>query len=64
MTRHPETIKGCFITGTLPHTKEGPKPIEDIRVGDYVLSAPKNGEGEKPASAWSIPRSTTTRESG
>ncbi|MCL2076004.1 MAG: Hint domain-containing protein [Betaproteobacteria bacterium] len=36
----------CFIAGTLVHTKEGLRPIEQIRVGDYVLSKPENGEGE------------------
>jgi hypothetical protein len=26
----------CFVAGTLIHTVDGPKPIEDIRVGDKV----------------------------
>ena len=30
----------CFVAGTLVHTKEGLKPIEEIRVGDWVLSYP------------------------
>ena len=30
----------CFVAGTLVHTKEGKKPIEEIRVGDWVLSYP------------------------
>jgi len=34
---------GCFIAGTLVHTREGLKPIEQIKVGDYVLSKPENG---------------------
>ncbi|MDR2637713.1 MAG: hypothetical protein LBB55_05185 [Zoogloeaceae bacterium] len=37
---------GCFVAGTLVHTREGLKPIEEIKVGDYVLSKPENGEGE------------------
>ena len=32
-----------FVAGTLVHTKEGLRPIEEINVGDYVLSKPENG---------------------
>ena len=35
-----------FIKGTRAHTKDGLKPIEEIKVGDYVLSKPESGEGE------------------
>lgn len=27
----------CFVAGTLVHTKEGLKPIEQIQVGDWAL---------------------------
>lgn len=32
----------CFTAGTLVHTKEGLKSIEDICIGDWVLSYPEN----------------------
>ncbi len=38
---------GCFVAGTLVHTQEGLCPIEQIKVGDYVLSKPESGEGEQ-----------------
>lgn len=37
-------VVGCFIAGTLVHTKDGLKPIEEIKVGDWVLSRPENPE--------------------
>lgn len=36
-----------FVAGTLVHTKEGLVPIEKLKVGDWVLSKPENGEGER-----------------
>ena len=36
---------GCFARGTPVHTRDGLKPIEDIHVGDYVLSSPEDGSG-------------------
>jgi hypothetical protein len=36
---------GCFVAGTLVHTKEGLRPIEEIKVGDWVLSKPEDGSG-------------------
>lgn len=33
----------CFAAGTMVHTKDGLKPIEQIQVGDWVLSKPENG---------------------
>lgn len=41
-----QTPYACFIAGTLVHTKEGLVPIEKLKVGDWVLSKPENGEGE------------------
>ena len=38
----------CFVAGTLVHTKEGLVPIEQLKIGDWVLSKPENGEGETP----------------
>ena len=37
---------GGFVAGTLVHTREGLQPIEQIKVGDYVLSKPESGAGE------------------
>lgn len=37
---------GCFVAGTLVHTRDGLRPIEQIQVGDYVLSKPEDGNGE------------------
>ena len=34
-----------FAAGTLVHTKEGLVPIEQIKVGDWVLSLHESGEG-------------------
>ncbi len=34
-------VNGCFIAGTLVHTKTGLVPIEEIKVGDWVLSPPE-----------------------
>jgi hypothetical protein len=35
-----------FVAGTLVHTEDGLKPIEQIKVGDRVLSRHESGEGE------------------
>lgn len=37
---------GCFVAGTVVHTRDGLRPIEQIQVGDYVLSRPESGNGE------------------
>lgn len=36
----------CFLAGTLIHTEQGLVPIEQIKVGDRVLSKDESGEGE------------------
>jgi hypothetical protein len=48
-TLGPRTITeagACFAAGTLVHTKDGLKPIEQIQVGDWVLSQPEE-KGEQ-----------------
>ena len=35
-----------FVTGTLVHTDKGLVPIEQLKVGDLVLSKHESGEGE------------------
>jgi hypothetical protein len=40
---------GCFVAGTLVHTKDGLKPIERVKVGDWVLSRPEGpAQGTEP----------------
>lgn len=36
-----------FVAGTLVHTNKGLVPIEQIQVGDMVLSKPEDGKGEQ-----------------
>ncbi|HNE92343.1 MAG TPA: Hint domain-containing protein, partial [Agitococcus sp.] len=40
------TISG-FVAGTLVHTDKGLVPIEQLQVGDMVLSKHESGQGEK-----------------
>lgn len=50
-TRYPEQVGGCFIAGTLVHTDKGLVPIEQIKVGDMVLSQPEQG-GRRRTGRW------------
>lgn len=36
----------CFMKGTLVETEEGWTPIDELKVGDLVMSRPENGIGE------------------
>ena len=38
----------CFVAGTLVHTDKGLVPIEQIKVGDLVLSRPEDGGDSFP----------------
>jgi intein/homing endonuclease len=42
----PECSQFCFAAGTLIHTERGLVPIEQIQIGDMVLSKHESGEGE------------------
>lgn len=46
MPYYPERVGPCFIAGTPVHTDRGLVPIEEIKVGDLVLSQPEEG-GER-----------------
>ena len=37
----------CFVAGTLVHTDKGLVPIEQLKVGDLVLSMPEDGSTEE-----------------
>jgi hypothetical protein len=39
------SMSGGFVKGKLVHTREGLKPIEEIKAGDHVLSSPDDGSG-------------------
>lgn len=50
---------GCFIAGTLVTTKSGFKPIEEIKIDDYVLSRNKEtGEDSYKKVTDTLVRST------
>jgi ribosomal protein L9 len=41
-------VEGCFAAGTPIRTPNGATPIEDLRVGDWVLSVPDNDPEAQP----------------
>ncbi len=46
-TKHDILTSQCFVDGTLVVTKDGDKPIEEIKAGDLVYSTdPETGESE------------------
>jgi hypothetical protein len=40
---HLASAGGCFVAGTVVHTTDGLRPIDTIRVGDFVLARPEDG---------------------
>lgn len=44
--RSNNSVSACFVAGTLVHTDKGLVPIEQLKVGDLVLSKHESGEGE------------------
>jgi hypothetical protein len=40
-------VSNGFVAGTLVHTDKGLLPIEEIKIGDMVLSKSESGEGEQ-----------------
>ena len=52
-----------FVAGTLVHTDKGLVPIQDIKVGDLVLSKPEDGSGQvEYKSVLSTLKSTSKRK--
>jgi hypothetical protein len=43
--------RGCFTAGTLVETSTGPKPIEEIKVGDLVQAPPATKTQGRPSSS-------------
>ncbi|PHV01643.1 polymorphic toxin-type HINT domain-containing protein [Iodobacter sp. BJB302] len=43
----PSQVRGCFPAGTRVWTDQGPKPIEQIQIGDLVLSQPETGGAQQ-----------------
>jgi hypothetical protein len=47
MTQLKDENQCCFVAGTLIHTRDSLKPIEQIKIGDWVLSKPESGDGDQ-----------------
>ena len=41
-----QSEQACFVAGTLVHTNKGLVSIDQLKIGDMVLSKPESGEGE------------------
>lgn len=51
-----------FVAGTLIHTDKGLVPIEQIKVGDMVLSRPENGDENTPTAYKRVTRTFKSPE--
>ncbi|OTG97680.1 hypothetical protein B9T30_14065 [Acinetobacter sp. ANC 4973] len=52
----------CFVAGTLVHTDKGLVPIEQIKVGDMVLSRPEYGDKNTPTQYKRVTRTFKSPE--
>lgn len=43
---------GCFMKGTLVETEEGWTPIDELKVGDWVMSRPKTASARPCPNGW------------
>ncbi|MEX6458104.1 hypothetical protein AB6N28_11540 [Moraxella osloensis] len=55
-------VSACFAAGTLVHTDKGLIPIQDIRVGDMVLSRPEWGGRDAPTQYKRVARAFCSGE--
>jgi len=52
----------CFVAGTLVHTDKGLVPIEQLKVGDKVLSKHESGQGKQAYKAISRAFKSDTKQ--